>query len=858
HKRGITWERKGGKVLFWSADVVKRNKGCFFERQSKRRLELATFYASDFSGEYYQNAFPKVQAEEESATNFPFETWNQVYIWKDAEQDTRADYDFSMVAQTQSGIHIIDKNGRKTLGKIDKGLFLDLSASFMSVLAKINLLDPNFRIIRGPDKEHLRAVIAGSYKGRPYLIGVNNWGTIFHPVQLGNKIAEGNLIAALTQGGLKDPLREIMNEWYENGKREKIVACLRNLRPQRYPNPEAVWSAGISDYRSGSISGLSFILSSGEVIGPDGKRTTQEERNGWYRGLPTSLKNAFLAQLAYADPYAHILGYNRKARRIAICMGDPDNVYILEMDTVGGKPRSSRILDFTPPEASRALLNALSAQTESYFSLKPPLDSLVDNWLQHGVENKIVACLKNGKQKSCANPEEAWSSGIQSYTGGPLDNINLILSDGSIIGPGGLEGTAPWYEEVKSLGNVYLMMLAIVDHNTQIVKKNISAGRMAIMMGNPDNLYVLSVRGRSAKPKVDKVLDLDDPSVSRKLLRALSSGTTLKNPLDRLVDSWLRTGNVKRIVACLKNGVKKRCKNPEEAWSSGIEEYTGGSTANLTFILSDNMVIGPQGDFPAPTFEQMGPLQNVYITMLAMVDPGLKIKDFSLSSRRVALLMGDPDNLYILTVGRNNSKPRVDKVLDLGDAGDTRKLIQVLTRENEMKEPLKQLVGSWLHGDDVIQIQACFDPRVQKLCEKPQDAWSSGTSFSGTSTENLIFILSNGRIISSAFDFESAAYDQLRGYRNRYLLILAIVDREMQVLDTCPKHEKLLVVVMGNPDNIYLVKVPPNINTKPCTEPMISSRDGKVTNAMEAGYCKEERKFYRDYYQSKIRYPKCN
>lgn len=501
---GIYRDNKNSSISFQYGKVGAKPNGCFIEMDYARSLGINLIAGKMASQDYYQIAIPnKGQADQDQP---PFYRSNHIYSWMRAERDETNNYDFIMVIFGKTKVRLAKKSGDELLEGFPVSLFKSQGGGLLEKMAIISHFDPTYHILKYPTEKNLKVILRGTFKGNPYLIGIDENGSIYEPIALGNPNASSNLIKALTSGGsIQSPLKEIMDDWYNGKGGRRIIGCVDGGRPGRHPNPKSAWGSGVSQFSGASSDNLIFILSDGQIFG----NISIDIKASWYRRV-MHFENPYLAMLAVADPYTKIYRVNRTQRIIALTTGAPDNLYFLEVPENDDEPTVKALIKLDEKHFDASKLIQIITNGNR---LKPPLNKIVSDWVDKGIEKQIIACVENGNPGRHPNPKAAWSSGIRLFSGSTIDSLNFILSNGEIIGPKFGDIKVNWYEKVKYLENPWLAMLAIADPETSILEvyhENSNGNIVVLVSGDPDNIYKVRGDYMGGIPETKRVIDEDE------------------------------------------------------------------------------------------------------------------------------------------------------------------------------------------------------------------------------------------------------------------------------------------------------------------------------------------------------------
>ena len=151
-------------------------------------------------------------------------------------------------------------------------------------------------------------------------------------------------------------------------------------------------------------------------------------------------------------------------------------------------------------------------------------------------------------------------------------------------------------------------------------------------------------------------------------------------------------------------GAPGKFKNPEEAWKSGVKQCDGSTLNNVTFILSDNSIVGSRdfGEIRAPWYGRVAGWSSARLAMLAVADPGTHVfREYTNNKKRVVVLMTSAaDDIYVLHVPRRGTYEMRSVLSHLNEEERARYLKQMKQKKGrKLNENLdahvKRLVNSF-------------------------------------------------------------------------------------------------------------------------------------------------------------------
>ncbi|MCO6490086.1 MAG: hypothetical protein J5I98_16865 [Phaeodactylibacter sp.] len=297
-------------------------------------------------------SLPPIQAAEERVIVIRKEGWenirkaNEAWGWENSEEDPTSDNDFLILLKGPQYIWIAYQGGNKKLDGIGPGLW-DSSYGLIEKLAIMTYLDPTITVVIPPIPENSKAVVRGRYKGKNYILGLEQNGFSYDPIQLDSEENKSRLTELLSSGAsLREPLRAMIEEWRRGGDVKYIKASVVfRGRSHKYASPKEAWN----DTEGGVSADANFLIynytdTTYEIYGPN---AGQIEKVEWYGEVSENgYKNPYLALLAVADPYCKVL--KMEGNKIALLTGNPDDLYILEIPENNDKPPSRGILTGEP------------------------------------------------------------------------------------------------------------------------------------------------------------------------------------------------------------------------------------------------------------------------------------------------------------------------------------------------------------------------------------------------------------------------------------------------------------------------------------------------------------------------------
>lgn len=233
----------------------------------------------------------------------------------------------------------------------------------------------------------------------------------------------------------------------------------------------------------------------------------------------------------------------------------------------------------------------------------------------------------------------------------------------------------------KSIGNVkekdkiksFLYKIALVaaeDPNFSIVEgyKPTRGNPRAIVTGTTYHgvPYLIGIDWENDFYNPIKLTNVD---LSRSLIKSFRKGDLRSHPFTKILDSFYHSGKQETIVACVQGGQPKKYKNPNEAWDSGVNKFTGSGIRDLKVITDEGRILGNGfRNIESSEFEKIKKANflNPYLYMLFVADPHCKILD--IHGKKIALLTGDSKNLFVLNVFDDNSRPIVKALLNMDTA----------------------------------------------------------------------------------------------------------------------------------------------------------------------------------------------
>jgi hypothetical protein len=400
-----------------------------------------------------------------------------------------------------------------------------------------------------------------------------------------------------------------------------------------------------------------FITNTGiEIAFRGGNRSLAVDAGMWSANQSLVIK---LAILSYLDPGLRIIRQPTAEKGAVVRGSYRGQEYLAGISNSFYQP-----IQLGSPTKNAELLRLLSSGND----LKEPLRSMVEEWHRNTSEKSIRACVTyTGGARKYPNPDAAWQNTNDAVSG----NANFLIADKR----GGFEIYGPnanaldqvdWYRGVANYNNPYLAMLAIADPALRIIRHSPQNRRLALFSGDSDNLYVLQVPENGGKPLVRKVFLLENGQSAKSLAQVLLKDDRVKPPLDKILSDWIYQGIENPIIACVERGRPGRYKSPDEAWNSGIRQFSGGSTDSLNYILGDGQILGPAFTINVPWYQQLKHIQNPWLAMLAIADPNATIVEV-IPNDRVIMVPGhpQPDNLYAIDISsRNSSRPKIKRVMD--------------------------------------------------------------------------------------------------------------------------------------------------------------------------------------------------
>lgn len=216
-------------------------------------------------------------------------------------------------------------------------------------------------------------------------------------------------------------------------------------------------------------------------------------------------------------------------------------------------------------------------------------------------------------------------------------------------------------DEMDEKRKSFLYRIAVIaaqDPDFEIIERPTPTNLRAVIAGNYNGRYPYLIGINDDFDYYTPVNLTGDVEASRRLIQLLRNGNRFSEPLSSIIKEWYQTGKERTVVACVEGGRPGKYRNPKEVWRSGVQEFSGHYSNQLTYILSDGTIIGYNlPEIKVDWYQNVASLANAYLAMLAIVDPETKILD--IAGRKVALVSGDPDSMYLLNIPKGGGEPIV-------------------------------------------------------------------------------------------------------------------------------------------------------------------------------------------------------
>lgn len=317
---GTLCEIDNSSVVFKYCRVIE--KECVCNNASIKSFGINTTSDKIQGNDYLSIAIPKKMEEIHLP---PYKHEDETSEWAYSIDDITSKYDFVIITKSQDGIWMNKRTGNEIITGLDPNIFNSTGSGLLRKLAIIKYFDKNLQILKMPSKDILKLVVSGNANGRNYLVGIDQ-NTYYEPIKLSDPVASQKLVEIMTRGGLKSPLKELINDWYNKDSQHYIIACVEGMiSPRKYSNPQDALNSGGRQF-SGSTTNLTFILSDGRVVG----HGIEKIEAPWYKQV-SHFNNANLALLAVADPYCTVFDVDIDRDRLVLVTGNSDNIYVLNV-----------------------------------------------------------------------------------------------------------------------------------------------------------------------------------------------------------------------------------------------------------------------------------------------------------------------------------------------------------------------------------------------------------------------------------------------------------------------------------------------------------------------------------------------
>ncbi|MCG8330173.1 MAG: hypothetical protein MI974_20915 [Chitinophagales bacterium] len=239
------------------------------------------------------------------------------------------------------------------------------TADFLYTLTIILANDPSAQMLKAPTRENLKAFIIGEINGHPYLIGLDNHGTFYTPVELLQKgMHTKELIRALksSESGKSFLKNEIIEDWYRTGRRKYIISYQLRGNNKQYTNPNEAFLDAKTWHSLPNINSIEFLI---ETRGGEPeyyiKGTHTPKRPTFYQKVH-QLRNPWLALLAILDSDAKVLDIIG-TDKVAIVSSNPDDLYALIVPLNGEAPNGVAVLEGEPDFSLDPKVRVMHAKT---------------------------------------------------------------------------------------------------------------------------------------------------------------------------------------------------------------------------------------------------------------------------------------------------------------------------------------------------------------------------------------------------------------------------------------------------------------------------------------------------------------